>query len=196
MQGKIYTFPSKFVFYKQLGNHEEIKNQVYPVIQKDSLNRRLVDHKEWECKVITSFFEKNSLNLFSQFPLFIQSFWGVWGEMMNNIYIRKAPDGTSYSTYPASPVKITEAWYNIYKKGYNQDPHVHSFSDFSVIYILNAVEPNKTIFFDHNFLASSMYKTEHMKEGTLMIFPSNLSHYVAPVEEDNRITLAMNIRYS
>ena len=112
---------------------------------------------------------------------------------------------------------INDIWFNYYSNGEYQEPHHHINSlsvtnrqaHFSCIHYLkfneNVHEP--AIFFDplaliryHSIeLDSNNYNERYVpnvKEGTLMMFPSYLEHYVsknAPTPDDPRVTIAFNI---
>ena len=112
---------------------------------------------------------------------------------------------------------ISDMWFNYYSNGEYQEPHHHINSlsvtnrqaHFSCIHYLkfneNVHEP--AIFFDplaltrcHSIeLDSNNYNERYVpnvKEGTLMMFPSYLEHYVSknvPTPDDPRVTIAFNI---
>jgi len=94
--------------------------------------------------------------------------------------------------------KVEEWWYNINGKGNWNTPHSHAGSDFALVFyvtdsdgLLRFMNPN------------NMRRTEeekdfaHMnaKKGDIIIFPSDLQHYVLPNErEEDRISISMNLQ--
>ncbi len=109
---------------------------------------------------------------------------------------------------------VTEYWFNVYQKGDFQEMHNHRClpllkngkrydNIFSIVYILNSEEDNSTIFKlmgtdtpyfpmmkDCDFYTGGI---EEIKEGTLLIFSSQLNHFVRPIEKSGRITIAFNV---
>tara|TARA_R100000152_G_C6757379_1_gene181192 strand:+ start:244 stop:885 length:642 start_codon:yes stop_codon:yes gene_type:complete len=113
-------------------------------------------------------------------------------------------------------LNIKEMWFNYYSNGEYQEPHHHidggllnNQSHFSCIHYLkfneNIHEP--AIFTDpvsltraHSVEMDSNNYVEryipNVREGTLLMFPSYLEHYVrknAPTPDDPRVTIAFNI---
>lgn len=110
-------------------------------------------------------------------------------------------------------VHCDEMWMNSYKKGDYQEPHDHAFPGRSVsaIYVLDFPEdekdPGGTLVFEcpnFNVIRSSgldrifdAYNYQHitppLEKGTLILFPSWISHYVLPNKTDKRrATIAAN----
>jgi len=110
-------------------------------------------------------------------------------------------------------VHCDEMWMNSYKKGDYQEPHDHAFPGRSVsaIYVLDFPEdekdPGGTLVFEcpnFNVIRSSgldrifdAYNYHHitppLEKGTLILFPSWISHYVLPNKTDKRrATIAAN----
>lgn len=101
----------------------------------------------------------------------------------------------------------TGSWFNIYRRNDFQEPHVHPNSSISAIYILTCDESGSRIFF--NSPINNMYhikkkiKKQEMIDqvicasipGTLLIFPSYLSHAVERHNSDNlRISFSYNYK--
>ena len=95
---------------------------------------------------------------------------------------------------------VSQSWLNRSSKGNVHYNHSHSLSILSGILYLT--EPAYTI-----FMFDSIYKNKYLfpnkdfrekhchsgKKGTLILFPSNLSHHVGPhLEDQPRITLSFN----
>jgi len=104
-------------------------------------------------------------------------------------------------------------WFNKYEKGDFQEIHDHCVSNFepgsyptlSGIYILKSDdEPNSTTFEIKDKKGIPFHPTkkkmvfdtsnvDDIKEGTLILFSSTLSHLVKPIKTDGRVTIAFNI---
>jgi hypothetical protein len=94
--------------------------------------------------------------------------------------------------------KLNTFWWNVYQKGAFAPIHNHGPHGVSGVYLLHLNEPNKTVFF-HNRRDLlrydedlQHYTTRHVKEGTVMLFPSSLNHYADPAET-TRMTISFNI---
>ena len=72
----------------------------------------------------------------------------------------------------------------------------HSLIHFSGIYIIDQKGKNQTSFIHNDFgyldTCINTKNIEDIGEGTVMIFPSHLLHYVNPVDE-SRCTISFNI---
>ena len=102
---------------------------------------------------------------------------------------------------------LTGVWINKNKKNDFNTPHVHIKSNFSGIYFLETTKQNGTLQFYVNDAFSFAYNDNlfdtnefnpsffiEPKNNTLILFPSNLIHFVMPhYENNNRISLAFNI---
>jgi hypothetical protein len=194
----LFIFPAKFVYWKSVKNHKSIKNQYYPKII-DKLNKEKqtflsqVENK-WDCSCYSNFFEKNGTVIFDQH--FIDHvIWSVFDEMLEDL-------SNSILNFPI-PKKshIKKIWYNYYEKGMFQEVHNHTgffcgTSHFSGVYLMDLNENNTTIFTDiepiQTYPNLNYFKTEHVNEGNVIIFPSKLMHYVNPCL-NNRLTVSFNI---
>jgi len=185
---KVYNFPSKFLFQTKVENHKELKNQLFDKIidlSKKNEKEYKQNHDTWDCKVLTSFFDPDSAVIFNENPDLYDAIWKAFDEMLGNVILN--------SKVPKS--KLNRIWFNLYKKGYNQEVHQHCGSDFSGVYILHCTEPNKTVFYsnENHRLLNKTLKTEDVEEGTILLFPSHLSHYVNEIQDELRVTVAFNI---
>ena len=179
---------SPFIFYCDVPNHIEIKENYYSHL-KDVIHESddtTVDR--WNCNVKTTF------------NLFVDCLWDDY--FLDSVVwkpIDQMLEEVDLNFYPTQS-KISDIWANFYKGGEFQETHDHvgkGHNLFSGIYILHQKGPNKTSFFmnnygilDHHINTSDM---DDIKEGTVIIFPSNLLHYVNPVE-DERCTISFNIK--
>jgi uncharacterized protein (TIGR02466 family) len=106
-----------------------------------------------------------------------------------------------------STITLNGSWFNIYQRNDFQENHVHPTSVISAIYILTCSDDGARLFF--NSPVNNMYHVKKTNEtqqtvgqiicksipGTLIIFPSHLSHAVERHESDNlRISLSYNFK--
>ena len=95
-----------------------------------------------------------------------------------------------------SNIHLSDIWYTYYERGNCHHPHVHPRSTFSAIYLYHLEENNKTVFFGNGSnqpYQDFMHSTSYAKEGEIIIFPSELYHYVEPSITD-RITISYNVQ--
>ena len=93
-------------------------------------------------------------------------------------------------------IRQWEWWYNINPKGAWNIPHTHPGATLSMVLyltdtndLLNFHNPNDHILYGHTAFA------RRTKKGDVLIFPSNLLHYVTPNESDeDRITISINLQ--
>ena len=135
-----------------------------------------------------------------------------WGSFFNSI----EPHLNSFleSLDPQMSYKIVcdEHWLNVYNKSDYQEPHDHAFPGrgISLIYLLEYPDDNdaggQLIFECPNFQMIrgsgldrifNAYNYQHitpqMERGTLILFPSWISHYVLPSKSENlRASIAAN----
>lgn len=177
-----YQFPGPFIFYKEIGEHQEIKEKYLPMIMEDiKVNKDKYQKEDWNCDVCTSIDSK--IDFLWDDMILDNVIWNPFDECISTVHLVHKP----YES------KIRDLWFNYYTEGFYQECHVHEFCHFSGIYILSLDEENTTSFFNRGQVYSSgTYTTKKMKEGTVIIFPSELIHYVNPVKKD-RVTISFNI---
>jgi len=114
------------------------------------------------------------------------------------------PQGKEYVNSEVGKVlekdfKISEWWYNINPTGTWNLPHSHPGSDFAVVLyvtesdqLLTLMNPN----YHGRYLFDNVTDaTPPNKKGDMVIFPSDLKHYVKPNQrEEDRISISMNLR--
>jgi len=187
-------FPTHFVWWKRLENHEEIKERYIPIIDQDyELNSLIYNSKnDWDCNVTTSFFSEVSVS-----PIFDDYFIKnvVWQTM--DIMIKELHNRIKLPIPEES--HLNHMWYNKYQKGQWQEIHNHNSGNvsFSGIYLIDLNEKNNTVFYNkHNincfYAEKSLFSTNHIEEGSVIWFPSELSHYVKP-SLANRTTISFNV---
>jgi uncharacterized protein (TIGR02466 family) len=107
----------------------------------------------------------------------------------------------------SSTLIVNGAWFNVYERNDFQENHVHPTSVVSAIYILTCSDDGARIFL--NTPVNNMYYVKKTKDshetisqvicksipGTLIIFPSYLSHAVERHDSDDiRISLSYNFK--
>jgi hypothetical protein len=193
--GGLNIFPSQFVYYTKVQNHSQLKERYLSKILEDLEQNKFLyeSSKTWKCDVVSSFFGNKTKNL----KMFGDDFCDavVWEPL-------KLLKEELHQTIPMYdfPKKfmLSEIWYNAYEKDYFQEYHKHGQSNFSGIYLIDLHETNKTVFMQDDLPSIItdkyfLYNTEHIKEGNVIIFPSNLQHCVNSCE-NNRVTVSFNIK--
>lgn len=207
-----FYFPSDFVYWKSVDNHDEIKKTLMPIIMK--LKEEKKNNPFYSSRLNTSFDynpeKMNQENLFLHDDLIIENVVTKPIKQMLAAHNKKNTFNINITN-----TLVQKAWWNYYEKGYFQEPHMHTGDDvlidnklytptFSVVYILHDEnDGNNTVFqkfnpipffhrrIDLNF-DTSRVKNE-IKEGTVMIFPVGLIHMVKPILKSGRVTLAFNV---
>lgn len=181
------NFRAPFIFYCDVPNHKDIKNKYYPRLKDILHDSNDTTVERWNCKVKTTFdFTVDCL----WDDYFLDSVvWKHLDQMLKHVDLQYYPTMSELKTI----------WVNYYKDGAFQEVHDHvgdGLNQFSGIYIIDQKGSNKTSFIKNDFgILDSQVHTkdiEDIKEGTVIIFPSNLLHYVNPVE-DERCSIAFNI---
>ena len=90
-------------------------------------------------------------------------------------------------------------WYNINKKGDWNIPHTHPGSDFALVWyltdssdgLLQLINP----FPQRNFDCEGGNISVKAKKGDIVMFPSDIQHYVMPNQKDtDRVSISMNLQ--
>ncbi len=189
-------FPARFVYHETVNNHQHYKDKYLPIIQDDlKQNQFLYNSRNiWKCNTTSSFFgnKRKNIQMFESGNFYQDVIWDqiqkLKIELENSIALYKFP----------KLLELKEIWYNIYENGTYQEYHDHVGSNFSGVYFLLLEEENKTMFKQENLPTIStnkyyLYNTKHIKEGDVIIFPSDLLHCVEPCET-NRITISFNLK--
>jgi len=183
----IETFKPPFIFWTEIPNHKQIKEKYLPQIKKSfEENKESMVVSRWNCEdsyssidVSTPFLRENE---------FVDSvIWDPLDQMLSEVDICQYPIESD----------LSNIWFNYYVKSGYQEVHIHdgaNFPSFSGIYLMDVNEPNTTgfIVMDQIHYLNSTILTKDIKEGSVVLFPSNLPHYVNPVK-DNRYTVSFNI---
>ena len=194
-----HVFPSQFIYWQSLENHRKIKRNILTDILDDYADNGETYREKmggvWYCDVTTSFFRTQPLEFLDE-DFYRQVVWEPIKKMYEEVYPK-----TSLS--PFSKLGLDEVWYNHYKPGHYQEAHNHynprNRSLFSGIYLLNVhEEDHNTVFFHDSDIAAYngggtiQFRTTSIGEGSVIIFPSELNHSVAPAKHE-RITISFNI---
>ncbi len=207
-KNNFFLFPSPFIWWKKIKSHEKIKEKYLPLILDDikSNGKQYYENNTWDCNVTSSFFNlKNNQNIFDE-KFFNKVIWEPIDEMIEEL---------SPIIQLQNPVfsNISQIWYNFYEKNNWQEIHNHIdftcipdsdhsyfVSSFSGIYLLKLKSKNDTCFVNSGtsmncFTINSMQtlNTSNLTEGHVIIFPSELMHYVTPNLSKDRISVSFNI---
>ena len=191
-----HIFATKFVYWTKIKNHKNIKKAILPDLLEDLEDNgdSYRERNHWKCSVTSSFYRDQPLEFLDQ------SFYSdiVWTPM-KEMYREMAPIGIE----PFSKLALNEFWYNHYTPGQYQETHNHANggnrSLFSGVYLFDVRNSDcNTIFYDENGIAAynmgiqQQFRTDKIQEGHVLIFPSELSHSVAPAI-NARITFSFNV---
>jgi hypothetical protein len=197
------VWPSPFLFWTEVENHEEIKKILLPEIKKESRKEKYhttpgkihrkegVEPQVWQCEVITSYFDADSSK-------------ELLKKNLTSLVIQTALK--KFYSDPNCPVQnkprkhnLQEIWFNVYEPGYWQEEHMHNGSTYSGIYLLELNEENTTVFkhyssgFRYSEFNKLIYETKHIKEGNVILFPSEFLHLVEKCS-NQRTTISFNIQ--
>jgi hypothetical protein len=197
-------FPSHYVYWTQVKDHENIKSKLLPIIHNLISNNNYDNPFKQNCTMTTNFSEKTD---FLDNEMKEKIIWACLGEMIL--------ETNCFPSIKPSDAIIKDYWFNVYKKGDFQEMHQHvalphimngkMYHDtLSVVYILNSEEEDNSTIFKLTgtnipyvpMLQECEFDTgsvKEIKEGTLLIFSNQLNHSVRPIKKSGRITIAFNI---
>ena len=97
---------------------------------------------------------------------------------------------------PICDFKVESWWYNINGQGHWNTPHTHPNSDFALVLYLTDSDSLLTFLNPHAQRTISQQNSSiNAKKGDIVIFPSDLVHYVMPNQrEEDRISISMNLQ--
>ena len=99
---------------------------------------------------------------------------------------------------PTPPKKVDGCWwYNINGKGHWNGPHTHPKCDYALVWYLT--DSNGLLNLLSPFTQRAIQKGDniniHGKKGDIIIFPSDIIHFVLPnPKEEDRVCISMNLR--
>jgi hypothetical protein len=212
----IFYFPTNFVYWEHVQNHEEIKQLFLDKIK--DIRYKYKDNHQGLVNGYTSYGIKDNtlLNLLRDYNGIADQV--VWNPI--NQAIKQLIPNRSANPITLKKSVLSDTWFNEYKDGGLFEYHIHNNSyrpyyengklytpSFSLIYILqDEGQPNTTSFLnpfsmyvstEENF--DTFFDTRHeseIKEGTVLVFPSTLYHNVREIQTPNRITVAINVHSS
>lgn len=188
MMGNLFQFTPPYVFHYRLPNHNEIKQRYLPQI-KDFYKQHQSDAKyNWSAVTVsnmkTSYHIDN--NVFFDANFCDQVIYKAIDELI-----------TSHPVLSQKQVKtkIQNIWWNVYNHGDCADFHSHGLSTgISGLYVLESTENNPTTFvLTNGFYENELHRTDYAAEGSILLFPSSLGHYV-PMVQNERTTVSFNVR--
>lgn len=182
-----FTFPDQFVFWHEMPKteHLALKEKLLPqILQREDEFRSNPKISSWDADLSCSIGHK--LDFLLDPHVIDMLVWSPMDKMVseNKGEIYKVPLNST----------LENVWFNVTNPGEFQEVHHHVPASFSGIYLLDCDEPNPTSFYRPSSRKESftLFTTEFMKEGTVILFPSDLSHYVKPTKK-RRVTLAFNV---
>jgi len=203
-------FPTEFIYFEKVCGHSEIKQICMPQITE--LRKKRKNNPFIASKLNTSFYYDEKMFAENEFLnnnnlLHKNVVWKPFENMVNK-----------YNALRLHPINIGASliktcWWNYYEKDNFQESHNHLgpcvekdgrllHASFSIIYILHDENDKSSVMFkkagpmpfkglDENVIIDTSYLS--IGEGSVIIFPSNLNHYVKPCLKPGRVTIAFNI---
>ena len=97
---------------------------------------------------------------------------------------------------PKSSVSIVGWWYNINPQGAWNAPHNHAGVDYALVFYLTDSDSLLRFLTPHNSrINEPNHQSINAKKGDILIFPSDLGHYVMPnPREEDRVSISMNLQ--
>jgi len=88
----------------------------------------------------------------------------------------------------SSGFEINNYWFQQYEKGSSHDWHIHPKTNYTGVYYIEY--PDTTAKTEiYNFLTKDKLELEHIEEGDVLIFPSNLVHRAPKITNNLRKTI-------
>jgi|TARA_R110001606_G_C15322879_1_gene644814 hypothetical protein len=204
-----YQFPTNYVYWENIKEHDNIKSKYMPILDAiEKVNKDNLENPWSGCEVNISSFshDYNFLNTEDINTIIWKPIDNFISEINSNYKCRLR----------FKESRIYKYWFNTYKMGDFQEFHDHHGSPkfindkyfypmFSGIYILHDDTETSSIIFKtpntiplpfsdltnpHYFNTS---KENTIKEGTVVIFPSQLEHMVKKCIKPGRRTIAFNV---
>ena len=206
-----YYFPNEFVYWDRVENHLEIKNELLPLIKEKT--KKVKNNPFGNCKFNTSYYRNGDIHDKENSFLMNKKMLDLIMFYLEKM-TKKYKNNFNTNNINFKNMAIPSGWWNVYDIDQFQEEHDHVtepryingslfYSQFSVIYILHDDNDESSIVFRKNgpspFLPpynENVFRTneiKEIKEGTILIFPSNLRHLVKPCIKPGRVTIAYNI---
>jgi hypothetical protein len=208
----LFYFPCNFVYWKKIQNHEKFKKELLQLFENNSeyfKKHPLIENGN------STYQSKNCSECIKHYNEMTNSVvWEPIDELIKTLNERE-----NFEKIKISKSIILNCWISKYGENAVVSCHNHASdisqphhfingesykSTFSLIYILNDDnERNHTEFLEPSMCGNNVstnvetrFKTcdvEEIREGTVLIFPSNLYHQVNPTPKAGRIILSFNI---
>lgn len=190
--GKVDNLYSPRYYHTYIQDHKNILNEFKPYLNSEYFGQKDKTH-EWGCDILTTI----GMNNASEMP---------WDTIEPHILIGGHEIVKSYIPECKFTIEITALWANIYRRNDFQEIHDHINLDahFSFAYILecdNSDASSKFQFYNDSTFMRHIFPHKHFadpicdtlfrptqRQGTLLVFPSNLKHHVTQHLSDNRRT--------
>ena len=202
-------FPTTYVYWEKLKKHDELKRKYMPIIDKiEQTHPNDLTNPFYACNIKSVSIIHTGLNTFLENEDINTIIWNPINNFIKDI--------NSHYQYKIDVKKsfIDHYWCNTYDENDDQELHDHYdhvkyidgieyHTTFSGIYILNDDNESSSIVF-RSPLHQPFYKLkahhhldtgtiDDIGEGTVLIFPSQLSHMVRQCKKPGRRTIAFNI---
>jgi uncharacterized protein (TIGR02466 family) len=188
----IFFFPEPFVFQYVVPEHQSVKQELKPLL--DSFYQTHQNEEKYKWTDDTKFKSKicTNYNVSSQ-----QKTWYNQQHLQSIVWnpVDKLLDKLGAKTHKC---RLSMFWWNVYQQGDFAPLHNHGVFGISGVYLLHLNEPNKTVFSYNNRAMLKQaydlehYPTDHVKEGSVLLFPSSLTHSVDPAET-TRMSISFNV---
>ena len=188
-----FQFPGAYVWERKLPNHQEIKSRVLPkIIAAANKNEDNPDFK-WKVDTHSSVVTNFALERLIPWEYFTQD--DVVEIAIRSAEIFKENNPIPNNKFPDS-FKLKAFWWNRYKPGSTAPPHIHS-GGISGVYLLEQIGNCPLEFFASNPYSpdpeeSGTYFEPKAEEGTILLFPGTLTHWVNP-SPFLRTTISFNL---
>ena len=207
----IYYFPSNFVYWRKLPNHEIVKSKILSIIENNK--SKLCDHNLVKDGNTTHYHDSFNQSILNENPDIVKSVvWDSIEEVLETLNSRN--DSPSVNITKS---KIDNMWMSQYDTNSTVEMHEHYSStncfdsegnpyksSFALIYIVNDPnEKNTTEFVQPYMMSTSVHgmaethfdtsKKEDIGEGTVLVFPSSLYHKVNQMKKPGRVIMSFNI---
>ena len=166
---------NNYMFIGKFDKHENYKKM--NLFKKFDINK-LESNTTWDCKLQTNF-PGDNLGLLKH---------NIGNNLFNDIlnFVQKEMNDIKLSVH--------SFWYNIYRKGFNQERHNHK----GIKAVLSGVyyykSPSKIRFYNPKDINSDIAYEFKPNEGNIILFSTELDHSVPMYEKDDvRITFAFNL---
>ena len=189
----LFRFPGAFVWQYKLPNHGELKTRVLPkIIEEAEANSSNPDYK-WSLSEPSSLVTNYGPSSSNPFEIFT-------AEDIRHIALGSAQamfdsEETGWATFAPTYI-IKGFWWNRYTQGSTAPPHAHS-AGIAGVYLLEQAERCPLEFMDLNAHSpdhenQTTYHWPEAEEGTVLLFPGSLTHWVRPTVGP-RTTVSFNL---